>query len=90
MAEFLKSRGFDVRLDYPVAGTSMDLVYRLGTETRGIDLVGYPGDFADAFPLDQLLVFRRAGVKVYPLPYSAWVERRAACEAFLAGATAEG
>jgi superfamily I DNA and/or RNA helicase len=63
----------------PIAGHTMDLVVTNGDKALGIDLIGFPGDFADAYPIERYKMFNRAGLKVIPITYSAWCESPEAC-----------
>lgn len=80
---FLEKSGATVILEHPLAGMRVDLVYHHGGIYRGIDLVGFPGAMADAFPLERVLTFRRAGLPILPLPFSAWLTHRDRCENWL-------
>ncbi|MCB1229402.1 MAG: PhoH family protein [Verrucomicrobiae bacterium] len=83
VATVLRQAGAEVKLAHPVAGMTVDLIYTLDGISRGIDLIGYPGSMVDAFPLERVLIFRRAGLPILPLPYSAWLCQREACEWWL-------
>ena len=82
---FLEASGATVTLQHPLAGMRVDLVCHLDGIYRGIDLIGFPGAMTDAFPLERVLTFRRAGLPILPLPYSAWITQRDRCEAWLLG-----
>ncbi|NNE91808.1 MAG: ATP-binding protein [Verrucomicrobiales bacterium] len=83
VAEFLRGIGAEVHIGYPLAGTVVDIVYTVDGVSRGIDLVGYPGAFEDAFPLERVLTFQRADLQIYPLAYSEWHFRRKDCETWI-------
>ncbi len=57
---------------YPIAGMTMDLVVAGKQGTCGIDLIGYPGEFQAVFSLERYKMFHRAGLRVFPLPFSRW------------------
>lgn len=57
---------------YPIAGIEIDIVVVQGKTTYCIDLIGYPGDYEQLFPLEQWKMLSRVGVKTFTLPYSAW------------------
>ena len=38
----------------------------------GIDLIGYPGEFEDALTIEDHKILGRAGVQVFPLPFTYW------------------
>ena len=64
---------------YPIAGVEMDLVVVHKGQTICIDLIGFPGVFEDAFPIERIRLLNRMGVSVFPLPYSAWAFKREEC-----------
>ena len=37
-----------------------------------IDLIGFPGEFEDAFTFDRYKVLSRAGIAAFPLAYTHW------------------
>lgn len=58
--------------DYQVASIPMDILITAGKKTQAIDLIGFPGEFVDSIDLNQYMLLYRAGVSVFPLPYSYW------------------
>lgn len=44
-----------------------------------IDLIGFPGPWADFFELNTYKLFKRAGVEVLPISYGLWVVDKQAC-----------
>jgi hypothetical protein len=64
---------------FPLAGLTLDLVVEREGRAMGIDLIGCPGCFAGAFPLERYRMLQRAGLVVLPLPYSAWRRDRKRC-----------
>ncbi|HMB54789.1 MAG TPA: AAA domain-containing protein, partial [Thermoanaerobaculia bacterium] len=92
VAEALSGRGFAVHAAYPIAGMEIDLLAERDGRSLGIDLVGHPGRFAPAFDLDRCQVLIRAGLAMFPLPWSAWRRDREGCleaveQAFLRSTT---
>lgn len=81
----LESAGVQVLPSYVVAGMKIDLVVTRDGRSIGIDLIGYPGALAAAFALDRYRVFQRAGLALFPLPYSAWLGDRDGCVAGILG-----
>ena len=75
----LKSLGCDTWAGYRVAGMSLDLVAARDGRSCGIDLVGYPGAYESAFPLDRYKMFHRAGLRIIPLSYTLWKMRPEQC-----------
>ncbi|MGF1578601.1 MAG: DEAD/DEAH box helicase [Gemmataceae bacterium] len=79
LTEELEQRGFHIWPVYPVAGVNIDLVAERQEQTLGIDLVGYPGDLSGMLDLERYRLLQRAGLRVLPLPYSAWCRERNHC-----------
>ncbi len=75
----LSARGFKTWPCYLVAGLPVDMLVEKGGRSLGIDLVGYPGHLADAFDLEKYRLFHRAGLRLFPLSFSAWQKKRQAC-----------
>ena len=57
---------------FPIAGLTLDLLVKHNNRYFGIDLIGYPGEFETAFGLERYRILERAGIHVFPLPYSNW------------------
>jgi len=57
----------------------MDIVCRLGESSVAIDLIGYPGEWQDYFDMSAYKLFRRAGLRIVPLPYGLWLESKQQC-----------
>ncbi|HYV66213.1 MAG TPA: hypothetical protein VE964_08210, partial [Myxococcales bacterium] len=72
-------RGLPVWEAFPVAGDEIDLLVEQNGRALGVDLIGYPGAFASALGLDRYRMLHRAGLALFPLPYSSWQEDRARC-----------
>lgn len=79
LVEALRQRGLRSWTNYQIAGERMDLI--VGAENRqiGIDLVGYPGELAEAYSLDRYRVLLRSGLCVYPLSFRDWEESQEKC-----------
>ncbi len=75
----LKGLGCETWTGYKVAGMLMDLVAARDGRSCGIDLVGYPGAYESAFPLERYKMFHRAGLKIIPLSYTLWRTQRDRC-----------
>lgn len=61
---------------FPVAGITIDLMVKHGQAYFCIDLIGYPGQFTGIFGLNRYRILNRAGITVFPLPYSDWYFER--------------
>lgn len=57
---------------YPFAGMVVDMMILHNGNYVGIDLIGFPGEFEDAFPIERYRILSRAGIETYPLPYTYW------------------
>jgi len=64
---------------FPVAGLKIDIIVKIKDTTYGIDLIGYPGEFEEAFTLERYKMLQRAGLKTIPLSYTRWVSEKEAC-----------
>ncbi|WNC68017.1 ATP-binding protein [Thalassotalea nanhaiensis] len=64
---------------YTIAGTEVDILCRYNSHYLAIDLIGFPGPWADFFELNTYKLFKRAGVEVLPISYGLWVVDREAC-----------
>ena len=77
VSQTLRQQGFtDLYEAYPVAGLEIDLLVLHQGQSFCIDLIGYPGDYAEAFPIERYKMLRRVGLPVFPLAYSAWTFSR--------------
>ncbi|UII25338.1 AAA domain-containing protein [Fulvivirga maritima] len=62
--------------NYQVAGLSMDLLLKKENRYIGVDLIGFPGAYESAYGVERYRILHRAGIKVFPLPYSDWYFER--------------
>lgn len=62
-----------VELDHSIAGIRFDLVARHKKSLLGINLIGYPGTYSEVMDLDRIKLFKRAGNRVFPIPYNHWI-----------------
>lgn len=79
--DYIKSLGVDeMHTAYTIAGLEIDLVVINNGKTFCIDLVGFPGKYEAAFPIERYKILNRIGIRVFPLPYSLWqINRNASC-----------
>jgi hypothetical protein len=77
--EELKSRTYHCFRSYPIAGLDIDIVVQDEHKTMGINLIGFPGIYENAFTLERYKILSRAGVPIVPLPYLTWKYDRAKC-----------
>lgn len=64
---------------FPIAGLVIDLIVKHNNMNYGIDLIGFPGYFAEAFSIERYKMLGRAGIRTFPLPYSYWFFDKDAC-----------
>jgi len=79
VADAVTQLGASVLVSRFVAGCKVDLVLTKGDRTIGVDLVGYPGDMADAVSVSRMRLLARAGLILFPLGYTEWQTRKEAC-----------
>lgn len=58
---------------FSVAGLKIDLLLKIDDRYVGINLIGYPGEFESAYNIERNRILQRAGIKIFPLPYSDWL-----------------
>lgn len=64
---------------FPVAGLKIDIIMQKSTRIFGIDLIGYPSEFMEAFSLERYKMLQRAGLKTVPLAYTYWMTDKEKC-----------
>ena len=57
---------------YHVAGVEVDVLCRLNGKYLALDLIGYPGPWADFFELNTYKILQRAGIEILPISYGLW------------------
>lgn len=72
VSKWLAEIGCNHQCDYKVASIPVDILITDNENYKAIDLVGFPGEFFDTIDLNQYMLLQRAGVSVFPLPYSYW------------------
>ena len=68
---------------YPVAGSILDLLVIHNNTKYFIDLIGYPGEFTEAFSLERYKTLARTGIQCLPLHYSFWKKKPLKAKRFL-------
>ncbi len=77
VVEALEKQGYDdVRCAYPLAGCSLDILVSEKGQHFFIDLIGYPGEFKEAFTVERYKTLARTGIKSFPLHYSYWLKNK--------------
>ncbi|MFK8007520.1 MAG: AAA domain-containing protein [Saprospiraceae bacterium] len=64
---------------FPIAGTEIDLVVVYQGKTFCIDLIGFPGEFETALPIERWRMLERVGLSTFTLPFSAWYFDKEKC-----------
>ncbi len=68
-----------LHINYHISGLDIDIVAIIGGKTFGIDLVGYPGNYVSAFPLERIKMLDRMDIKVFSMPFLIWTLERERC-----------
>ncbi len=79
VAAAVEPLGIGAQIGVTSAGFLLDMVLTRGTRMLALDLVGYPGAFADFFPIERYQILARAGLTLFPLAYCDWLFHREAC-----------
>ncbi|MGB1298653.1 MAG: DEAD/DEAH box helicase, partial [Psychrobium sp.] len=77
----LATSGVECWSGYHVAGVEVDLLCRLNGKYLALDLIGYPGPWADFFELNTYKVLQRAGIEILPISYGLWLVDAERCKA---------
>ena len=77
--KILVEEGFECWGGYEMLGTYIDVLVRHKDRYLAIDLIGYPGPWADYFELNTYKLIKRAGINVLPLSYSLWLKDKDVC-----------
>ncbi|AZG72700.1 DEAD/DEAH box helicase [Shewanella livingstonensis] len=77
--EALKGHHIETWPGYAMVGTEIDLLCRFDNKYLAIDLIGFPGPWANFFELTTYKLFKRAGVEVLPVSYGMWIVDKQAC-----------
>ena len=64
---------------YTIAGTDVDILCRHNGQYLAINLIGFPGPWADFFELDTYKLFSRANIEILPISYGLWVVDQSTC-----------
>lgn len=68
----LENAGFALSQGFRLGGYELDLLARKEGKSLGIDLIGFPGPHAPAMGLERHLLWRRAGIRLFPLGLAEW------------------
>ena len=81
----LKLLNYHCFRSYPIAGIDIDIVVQSKHKTMGINLIGFPGIYENAFTLERYKILSRAGVPIIPIPYLTWKYDRPKCVEIIQG-----
>ena len=79
VSERLHKKGITTWTSHSVAGLLVDLVIKYEDKYFGVDLIGYPGSYVGALTPDDYEILGRAGLPVFPLPYTYWTFDQKGC-----------
>ncbi|MCS6119402.1 AAA family ATPase [Shewanella baltica] len=79
VAQAIEEKGITVWRAYHMAGLELDILCRYGDQYLAIDLIGYPGPWADFFDIELYKLLQRAGIKLIPVSYGLWCQQRELC-----------
>lgn len=66
----------DINCGYPYAGSILDVFFTHNNKNYFIDLIGYPGQFNNAFTTERYKTFARVGINTIPMHYRFWNESK--------------
>ncbi|MCW9000589.1 MAG: AAA domain-containing protein, partial [Kangiellaceae bacterium] len=76
---YLNELGIECWAGYSIAGHSIDLLCRKDGTYLALDLIGFPGPWADFFELNTYKIFKRAGINILPISYGFWKQDKQVC-----------
>ncbi len=62
----------ECHLGYQLSGLIIDIMVAYDGRYYGVDLIGYPGEYQEAFSMERYKVLHRVGIQVIPLSYVTW------------------
>ena len=74
--EWCADLGYSVTFSHEVAGMVVDLFLTKKGKKLAIDLVGFPGEMESSLELNKARMLCRAGLKLIPIGYIEWQERK--------------
>ncbi len=79
VCETLNTYGISTRKAYPVAGRNVDILCSIGSKSIAIDLIGFPGEYAESLELTTYYLLSRAGLEIFPLSFGLWTMDKKLC-----------
>lgn len=75
----LLAKGWQTWPGFFIAGQVVDILVKTNNSYFGIDLIGYPGEYEQAFTLERYKMLKRASLNVFPVSYIDWITRKEEC-----------
>ena len=72
VVEYLQKQGCHTFLSFNIAGLFIDILIEVNQKYFGIDLIGYPGNFKEAFSLERYKIMHRVDIPIIPISYISW------------------
>lgn len=69
---FLKPFNTVIHVGYVIAGLSIDLLLEKDGKYLGVDLIGYPGSYVQAFDIERYRILHRVEIQIVPISYLSW------------------
>lgn len=76
VCEYLEKLHCNIHLAYDIAGLFLDILVEYDGNYLGIDLIGFPGDFEEAFSIERYKILNRVGIEIFPISYISWKYQR--------------
>jgi superfamily I DNA and/or RNA helicase len=70
--QYLQKQDCHTFLGFNIAGLFIDILVEVNQQYFGIDLIGYPGDFKEAFSLERYKIMHRVGIPIMPISFISW------------------
>lgn len=61
-----------IHINRKICGTKIDIIVVQENRTLGIDLIGFPGEYARQLSMNEINSLERAKINIFLLPYSDW------------------
>lgn len=75
----LETLGIQTWCGFELGGLEIDVLCRHHDHYLAVDLIGYPGQWQDAFSLTDYKILKRMGIEVLPITWGLWSINATAC-----------
>ena len=72
VVQYLQKQDCHTFLGFNIAGLFIDILVEVNQQYFGIDLIGYPGDFKEAFSFERYKIMHRVDIPIMPISYISW------------------